>query len=93
MLKSKPKRFFNVAGPCVPGKHYMLDPLRGIGGELMNLIDDEQYFVLHAARQSGKTTLLKQLTRDINAGGEYRAMYSRWRRCRSGPSRSGGFRR
>jgi hypothetical protein len=53
----------------------MLDPLRGIGGELMTLIDEEQYFVLHAARQSGKTTLLKQLTRDINAGGEYYALY------------------
>jgi hypothetical protein len=71
----KPKRFFNVAGPCVPGDHYMLDPLRGMGAELMNLIDAKQYFVLHAARQSGKTTLLKQLTRDINAGGEYHALY------------------
>jgi hypothetical protein len=71
----KPKRFFNVAGPCVPGEHYMLDPLRGIGGELTNLIDAKQYFVLHAARQSGKTTLLKQLTRDINAGGDYYALY------------------
>jgi hypothetical protein len=71
----KSKRFFNVAGPCVADRHYMLDPLRGIGGELMDLIEREQYFVLHAARQSGKTTLLKQLTRDINAGGEYHALY------------------
>jgi len=69
------KRLFNVAGPCVPGDHYMLDPLRGIGGELMDLIDDKQYFVIHAARQSGKTTLLKQLTRDINAVGKYHALY------------------
>jgi hypothetical protein len=71
----KPKRFFNVAGPCVPGKHYMLDPLRGIGGELMNLIDDEQYFVLHAARQSGKTTLLFELADQLNAAGDYHAVY------------------
>jgi hypothetical protein len=53
----------------------MLDPLRGIGGELMDLIDGGHYFVIHAARQSGKTTLLKQLTRDINAAGEYHALY------------------
>ncbi|MDR2694106.1 MAG: hypothetical protein LBB74_07820 [Chitinispirillales bacterium] len=66
---------FNVAGPCVPGDHYMLDPLRGIGGELMDLIDQKHYFVIHAARQSGKTTLLKQLVRDLNAGGEYYAQY------------------
>ena len=44
------KKYFNVAGPCVPGKHYMLDPMRGIGDELMKLIDGEQYFVIHAAR-------------------------------------------
>jgi len=68
-------RIFNVAGPCIPGEHYMLDPLRGIGGELIDLIDNKQYFVIHAARQSGKTTLLKQLARDINAAGEYRALY------------------
>ena len=70
-----PKLSFNVAGPCVPGKHYMLDPLRGIGGELMDLIDGEYYFVIHAARQSGKTTLLKELVRRINAKGEYYALY------------------
>jgi len=66
---------FNVAGPCVPGDHYMLDPLRGIGEDLMGLIRHKHYFVIHAARQSGKTTLLKQLTRNINAAGEYHALY------------------
>ena len=70
-----PKLAFNVAGPCVPGDHYMLDPLRGIGGELMDLIDGKSYFVIHAARQSGKTTLLKELVRRINARGEYYALY------------------
>jgi hypothetical protein len=41
----------------------------------MDLIDSKQYFVIHAARQSGKTTLLKELTRKINAEGNYRALY------------------
>jgi hypothetical protein len=69
------RRLFNVAGPCIPGEHYMLDPLRGIGGELMNIIDSKHYFVIHASRQSGKTTLLKRLARDINAAGDYYALY------------------
>jgi len=70
------KHSFNTTGPCIPGEHYMLDPLRGISDELMDLIETEQYFAIHAARQSGKTTLLKELVRRINALGEYYAMYS-----------------
>jgi hypothetical protein len=69
------KRYFNVSGPCVSGEHYMLDPLRGIGEELMSLIDSKQYFVIHAARQSGKTTLLWGLVDAINAKGDYYAAY------------------
>ncbi|GBU23951.1 hypothetical protein R83H12_00571 [Fibrobacteria bacterium R8-3-H12] len=42
---------------------------------LADLIGQEQYFVIHAARQSGKTTLLKELVRKINAEGSYHAWY------------------
>jgi predicted AAA+ superfamily ATPase len=35
------------------------------------LIDNEQYFVIHAARQSGKTTYLQDLTQRLNAGKKY----------------------
>ena len=70
----KGRLLFNVAGLCLPGEHYMLDPLRGIGGELMNLIDSKQYFVIHAARQTGKTTLLYALVDKINAAGDYYAV-------------------
>jgi hypothetical protein len=52
----------------------MLDPLRGIGDELMDLIDTKQYFVIHAARQTGKTTLLYALVDKINAAGDYYAV-------------------
>ncbi|MCL2100148.1 MAG: ATP-binding protein [Fibromonadales bacterium] len=69
------KKFFNVAGPCSLGKHYMLDPLRNIGKGLTNLIEQEHYFVIHAARQSGKTTLLKELVRKINVENKYYALY------------------
>ncbi len=70
-----PKKYFNIAGPCNSSEHYMLDPLRGIGKELMDLIERKDYFVMHAARQSGKTTLLKELTDKINAEGKYHALY------------------
>ncbi|MDR2581417.1 MAG: ATP-binding protein [Fibromonadaceae bacterium] len=69
------QKYFNIAGPCSPNEHYMLDPLRNIGKELIDLINSKHYFVIHAARQSGKTTLLKELTRKINAENEYYALY------------------
>ena len=39
------------------------------------MIDQKQYFVIHAARQNGKTTLLLELTDDINHSGDYYAVY------------------
>jgi hypothetical protein len=39
------------------------------------LIDMKQYFVIHAARQSGKTTYLKDLVERLNANGRYYALY------------------
>jgi hypothetical protein len=39
------------------------------------LIDMKQYFVIHAARQSGKTTYLQDLTKRLNAEGVYYALY------------------
>jgi type II secretory pathway predicted ATPase ExeA len=38
------------------------------------LIAEEQYFVIHAARQSGKTTYLKDLTKRLNEEGKYYAL-------------------
>ena len=68
------ERFFNIAGPCVKAKHYML-PATARLPEVEALIRREQYFVIHAPRQSGKTTALKQFVRDINGSGERVAMY------------------
>ncbi|MDR3121092.1 MAG: AAA-like domain-containing protein, partial [Clostridiales bacterium] len=68
-------RIFNVAGPCNPQDHYMIDAVRRLGAEVFSLIQDKQYFVIHAARQTGKTTLLRELTRRINAEEKYYALY------------------
>ncbi len=68
------EKFFNVAGPCNPADHYMLPATERLP-DVMRLIRHKQYFAIHAARQSGKTTLMQGLVRDINASGERVALY------------------
>ncbi len=67
-------RFFNTAGPCVPGEHYLLDASARVR-EVVDLIHRRQYFVIHAARQTGKTTLLLDLRNSLEAQGSHRALY------------------
>ena len=58
------------AGPVRPEDHYAIPPLaRGSADEVLKLIRDKQYFVLHAPRQTGKTSALIAL-RDLLNGGE-----------------------
>jgi len=65
---------FNTTGPCFPDEHYMLDAENRLS-EVHTLIDNKKYFVIHAARQSGKTTLLNSLEQTINRQGRYYALY------------------
>lgn len=72
----RPVRFFNTTGPCNPWDHYMLSPAdRLVGVQLDRYISDSLYWVLHAPRQTGKTTFLRNWAREINAGGEAVACY------------------
>jgi len=64
------RKTFNIAEPCRPAEHYMLPTQERCGG-LTDLIDHRQYFTIHAARQSGKTTLLLELTRQLNEAMKY----------------------
>ena len=68
-------KYFNVSGPCIERKHYMVNATERLYSELVELIDKEQYYVIHAARQTGKTTLLLNLRDKINAEGKYYALY------------------
>jgi hypothetical protein len=67
-------RFFNTAGPCVPGEHYLLSATERCP-EIMALVARRLYFVIHAARQSGKTTLLLELRNRLEVEGKHRALY------------------
>jgi hypothetical protein len=69
------KKFFNTTGPCFPEWHYMVDPLKRLKG-VEALIDQGQYFVIHAPRQSGKTTFGLALMDKLNALGHYTVLIS-----------------
>ena len=63
-------RSFTTAGPVRPDKHYCIPPLERIDlDEVLALVRDEQYFVLHAPRQTGKTSALLALAEVLNERG------------------------
>ena len=64
---------FNTAGPCIEGMHYMLPPLERLP-EAPELVDEGAYFVVHAPRQTGKTTALRGLARKLLDEGRYAAL-------------------
>ena len=71
-------RFFNTSGPVVAADHYCVPPLERINlREVLSLISDKRYFVLHAPRQTGKTSALLALRDLLNGGahGRYRCVY------------------
>ncbi len=70
-------KFFNTAGPIQSDINYCLPPLERLDkDELLSLIAARRYFVLHAPRQTGKTTCLLALADELNRTGQYRAVYT-----------------
>ncbi len=70
-------RFFTTEGPVRPADHYSLPPLsRWDLDEILRLIDQKKYFLLHAPRQTGKTSCLLALMEHLNREGRYRAVYA-----------------
>lgn len=66
-------RSFNKAGPCDPERNYMLPPEPRLPGA-RPLIEDGQYFIVHAPRQTGKTTTMSALARQLTAEGGHVAL-------------------
>ncbi|HSS48688.1 MAG TPA: AAA family ATPase, partial [Thermoanaerobaculia bacterium] len=67
-------KFFNTAGPCDPARHYMLPPERRLP-EVRKLIDQAHYFVVHAPRQTGKTTAFRALAEALVGEERYAVLY------------------
>jgi len=71
------EKFFNTAGPVRPDKHYYVDSKkRWDFSKVRTLIARERYFILHAPRQTGKTSALMSLVKYLNETGEYEAVYA-----------------
>ena len=71
-------RKFNTEGPVVAADHYCIPPLERLNlAEVLGLVRDKRYFVLHAPRQTGKTSALLALRDLLNGGteGDFRCVY------------------
>ncbi len=69
-------RFFNTAGPIIAEDHYHIAPLERIDlNEVLLLIEQKRYFVMHAPRQTGKTSALLALMDELNGSKRYRCLY------------------
>ena len=69
-------RDFNVIGPVDPEVHYTIPPLSRLDlARIVRLVEKRAYFVLHAPRQTGKTSVLGALQEHLNGRG-WRCVYA-----------------
>jgi len=79
-------RFFNTTGPCNPVDHYMLPSVeRLVGAQLTRYVSSKLFWVLHAPRQTGKTTFMQSWMRELNASGTVIACYVSVEICQDVP--------
>ena len=69
--------FFTTEGPIIIEDHYHIDPLHRLDwDEVQFLIKAKKYFVLHAPRQTGKTSTMRSMMTTLNDAGKYVAVYA-----------------
>jgi len=70
------ERFFNTEGPIDREMHYAIEPLTRCNlDEVLELIQRQKYFILHAPRQTGKTSFMLALMDYLNTQGTYHSLY------------------
>src|SRR5262245_10125784 len=90
-MPSSPMRpSFNIAGPCLPGEHYMVPPERRLGRAL-ELIDEGKYFTLTGGHQTGKTTSLRWLVEHYREAGTVAALWVDLQTAREEPDPAAAF--
>jgi hypothetical protein len=67
-------RSFNIAGPCQPERHYLVPPSQRLPTGRA-LVQKEAFFVVHAPRQTGKTTTMRAFARHLTAEGHHAALH------------------
>ena len=71
------ERFFNTAGPNIAEDNYTIEPLKRFDlDEILTLIRQKRYFMLHAPRQTGKTSCMLALRDYLNKEGDFTAVYA-----------------
>ena len=79
-------RSFNTAGPVDSQDHYCIQPLDRMDLDyILRLIQTKKYFILHAPRQTGKTSALLALQNLLNEAetGPYRCVYLNFERAQT----------
>jgi len=71
---SKPKREFCVGGPIPKEGYYALKDRPEIG-KILNKIEKGRYFVIYAARQTGKTSLIQEVIEKLRHDDKHLALY------------------
>jgi len=70
-------RYFTTEGPVDAAEHYCLPPLSRIDlAQVRDLITRKKYFLLHAPRQTGKTSCLLALSALLNREGVVHCVYA-----------------
>jgi hypothetical protein len=70
------EKFFNTAGPIKPELHYYIPSSQRLDWEeIWHLINSQKYFLLHAPRQTGKTTALLEMMQALNKEDRYSVLY------------------
>lgn len=81
---------FDIAGPCLPGEHYMVPPERRLGPTL-EVIEEGKYFTLTAGHQTGKTTSLYWLVEHYRQAGTASALWVDLQTAREEPDPAVAF--
>lgn len=63
-------REFNIFGPVYPEHHYHVDRV-AVKAAMRTKVEKGRYFTLNAARQTGKTTLFREIISELSESGDY----------------------
>ncbi|MEM7132274.1 MAG: ATP-binding protein [Chloroflexota bacterium] len=64
------QREFNIFGPVYPDIHYHIDRI-AVKQAVRDKIEKGRYFTLNAARQTGKTTIFREVIAELEETGDY----------------------
>ena len=63
-------REFNIFGPVNPKQHYHVNRV-AVKADLRERIERGRYLTLNASRQTGKTTIFREVIDELEATGDY----------------------